>query len=73
MDEDDGLALVGERLGGVLERVLAVLVLVDAHRHQRLAAAGLAVLPVAVLAHPLIVLLLRCLPFSCSDVCSKAI
>lgn len=52
MDEDDGLALVGERLSRVLERVLAVLVLVDAHRHQRVAAAGLAVLAVAVLAHP---------------------
>lgn len=33
--EDDGLAPVGERLGGVLEGVLAVLVLVDAHGHQR--------------------------------------
>jgi hypothetical protein len=51
--EDDGLAPVGERLGGILEGVLAVLVLVDAHRHQRVAAAaGLAaVLPVAVPAH----------------------
>ena len=53
MDEDEGLALVDERLGGLLEGVLAVLVLVDAHRHQRVAAGGLAaVLPVAVLAHP---------------------
>jgi hypothetical protein len=48
VDEHDGLALVGERLRGVLEGVLAVLVLVDAHRHQRVpAAAGVA----AVLAH----------------------
>ena len=54
MDEDDGLALVAERLGGVLEGVLAVLVLIDAHGNQRVAAAaaGLAgVLPVSVLAH----------------------
>lgn len=51
VDEHDGLALVGERLRGVLEGVLAVLVLVDAHRHQRVPAAAAAAGVAAVLAH----------------------
>lgn len=37
VDEHDGLALVGERLRGVLEGVLAVLVLVDADGDKRVA------------------------------------
>lgn len=51
MDEHDDLALLDKCVDGPLEGVLAVLVLVDAHRHQRVPAAAAAAGVAAVLAH----------------------
>jgi hypothetical protein len=52
VDEDDGLPLLDQRVDGPLERVLAVLVLVDAHGHQRVAEVRRPGVPAAVNVRP---------------------